>query len=123
MRCESADFIGARSGSIGCNKAGYTAATHPVDVGTHETLAQTGRVHIQPVERNTVIYRLVTRTLHVFENLIFTFRALGGNSLAVNVVSCLVITLLCKFRPAQNPYFGFHEWNEDVNFLLCKAYG
>jgi hypothetical protein len=50
MRCESADFIGARSGGIGCDKAGYTAATHPADVGTHETLAQTGRVHIQPVQ-------------------------------------------------------------------------
>jgi hypothetical protein len=26
-------------------------ATHPIDVGAHETLAQSGRVHIQPIER------------------------------------------------------------------------
>lgn len=32
MRSKSADFIGARSGRIGCNKAEYIAATHPVAV-------------------------------------------------------------------------------------------
>jgi hypothetical protein len=45
MRWESADFIGARSGSIGCKKAGYRAAAHPVSQNTRK-LAQTGRVHI-----------------------------------------------------------------------------
>jgi hypothetical protein len=30
MRRESADFIGARSGMAGCNKAGYKAAILPV---------------------------------------------------------------------------------------------
>jgi hypothetical protein len=29
MRCESADFIVARS-VVGCNKPGYKVATHPV---------------------------------------------------------------------------------------------
>jgi hypothetical protein len=50
MRRESADFIGARSVS-GCNKAGYKAATHPVDVGTLEKPSQTGDVHIRPLWR------------------------------------------------------------------------
>src|ERR1700675_4350673 len=68
MRCESADFIGARSGSIGCNKAGYTAATHPVDVGTHETPAQTGRVHIQPGVRQTSQHHKlsITTVIHAY---------------------------------------------------------
>ena len=45
MRCESADFIGARSGITGCNKAGYRAAAYPVSQNTRKLL-QTGRVHI-----------------------------------------------------------------------------
>jgi transposase len=40
MRCESADFIGACSG--GCDKAGYTAATHPAHVSAYKKLAQRG---------------------------------------------------------------------------------
>ena len=46
MRCESADFIEARSSSTGCNKAEYKAAAHPVCLNTRKLL-QTGRVHIR----------------------------------------------------------------------------
>jgi hypothetical protein len=46
MRRGSADFIGARSGRTGCNKAGYRAAAHPVCRNTRKLL-QTGRVHIE----------------------------------------------------------------------------
>src|SRR5260370_134473 len=37
MRCESADFIEARSGRTGCNKAGYRAAAHPVRLNTRKS--------------------------------------------------------------------------------------
>jgi hypothetical protein len=45
MRRESADFIGARSGTIGCNQAGYKATILPVRQNTR-TLAHPGCVHI-----------------------------------------------------------------------------
>src|SRR5260370_41982117 len=47
MRCESANFIEARSGSTGCNKVGYRAAAHPVCLNTRKTGANGTRSYSQ----------------------------------------------------------------------------
>ena len=57
MRCESADFIGARSVS-GCNKAGYRNAASPVRQNTRKPL-QTGGVHIVKMSKSGSGFTLV----------------------------------------------------------------
>jgi hypothetical protein len=94
MRRGSANFIGARSGRTGCNKAGYRAAAHPVCRNTRKLL-QTGRVHIANHELQT---GCINRTGHDSVSLFYWQRTGSTRLRARRLAQCLGAMPLCRSR-------------------------